>query len=271
MAQGLTQFEKKYSRRVFLQLALVGSLPVWSLARTLLASDFNRFRVAQMTTGGLPPARPNAALVLAQEVRERTAVRVRLDRVVVPLSAEGIFSYPFLLWVGEGPIPPLDKSELKNLKAFLGAGGFILVDNAGEGPKALAFDKTFRAELRGALPTFSLQPVPENHVIMRSFYRVSSVAGRHATFKEVEAIFLEDRLALLYSRNDLAGAWSRDGFGNWEFEAVPGGPAQRESAIRFGVNIVMYALLLNYKDEQAHVEYLLKKRKLRPEDLRQEK
>lgn len=232
-----------------------------------MASDFNRFRVVQVTTDGLPPARPDAALVLAQEVRFRTAVQVRLDRVVVPLASRAIFESPFLLWVGDRALPTLDDREVSNLQLFLSLGGFLLVDNAGEGAAFAAFDRGLRAQLRRAFPRQTLKPIPMDHVLFRTFYRVTSVAGRRATHGEVEGLTLEDRLALVYSRNDLTGAWSRDGFGNWEFEAVPGGPAQRESAIRLGVNIVMVALLLDYKDEQAHVEYLLKKRRLRPEDL----
>ena len=72
--------------------------------------------------------------------------------------------------------------------------------------------------------------------------------------------------AVIRGDHDLGGAWARDNLGNWEFEAVPGGPTQRESAIRLGVNVVLYALLLDYKDEQAHVDYLLRRRRLRPED-----
>ncbi len=257
------------SRRSFLRL-LGLAVPglVWGVGRLARGSDLNRFRVVQVTTGGLPPARPDAALVLAQEVRARTAVLVRLDRVVVPLHSRAIFESPFLLWVGDRALPPLDDREVSNLRAFLSAGGFLLVDNAGEGAGFGAFDRGLRAQLRRAFPGRNLLPVPADHVLMRTFYRVQSVAGRRATHSEVEALTLEDRLALVYSRNDLTGAWSRDAFGNWEFEAVPGGPAQRESAIRFGVNIVMYALLFDYKDEQAHIEYLLKKRRLRPEDVR---
>ena len=35
-------------------------------------------------------------------------------------------------------------------------------------------------------------------------------------------------------------------------EPVPGGDAQREMALRFGINLVMYALTGNYKTDQVH-------------------
>lgn len=258
------------TRRSFLRAAatlLAVPLAGPFLARRASASELNRFRVAQLTVGDRPPARPNAAFVLGQEVRFRTAVDVKLDRVVVPLSSREVFDHPFLLWVGDGAFPALTDTERDHLRTFLGSGGFLLVDNAGEGADLAAFDRRLRAELRKALPNSDLVPVPSRHVLFRAFYRQTAVWGRRALRSYVEGIELDGRLALVYSQNDLTGAWSRDGYGAWEFEAVPGGPAQREDALRFGVNLVMYALLLDYKDEQAHVEYLLRRRRLKPEDL----
>ena len=43
--------------------------------------------------------------------------------------------------------------------------------------------------------------------------------------------------------------------------AVPGGEPQREQAYRLGINLVMYALCLDYKDDHTHVMRLLKRRR----------
>lgn len=231
------------------------------------ASDLDCFRVAQVLIGGRPPVRPNAPMVLAQEVRYRTFVEVRLDRVVVSLTDDALYQYPFLLWVGDGAFPPLGPQERDRLRTFLQLGGFLLVDNAGEGPAREAFERSFREELWRILPGQDLRPIPPSHVIFRSFYRLASVAGRWQLRPYLEGVLLGDRVALVYSHNDLAGAWSRDGFGRWEYETVPGGAVQREEAIRLGVNLALYALLLDYKDEQAHVEGLLNRRRLPPEPL----
>jgi len=40
---------------------------------------------------------------------------------------------------------------------------------------------------------------------------------------------------------------------------VPGGEGQRETAFRFGVNVVMYALTGNYKTDQVHAPALLQR------------
>jgi len=40
---------------------------------------------------------------------------------------------------------------------------------------------------------------------------------------------------------------------------VSGGAQQRETAVRFGINVVMYALTGNYKTDQIHVPALLQR------------
>jgi hypothetical protein len=74
-------------------------------------------------------------------------------------------------------------------------------------------------------------------------------------------VVLGGRLAAVYSRNDLGGAWSRDDRGDWEFEVVPGGEEQREVAFRLGINLAMYATCLDYKDDQVHLPFILKRRR----------
>jgi hypothetical protein len=73
-------------------------------------------------------------------------------------------------------------------------------------------------------------------------------------------------MAVAYVQNDLGGAWARDEAGNYLFACQPGGERQREMSFRLGVNLVMYALCLDYKSDQVHVEYLMRKRRFRPAD-----
>ena len=80
----------------------------------------------------------------------------------------------------------------------------------------------------------------------------------------LEGLVHDRRTAIVYSHNDLGGAWSREDVGTWTFECYPGGEPQRDMALRLGVNLVMYALCLDYKTDQVHVPFLLKRRKWRP-------
>ena len=98
--------------------------------------------------------------------------------------------------------------------------------------------------------------------MFRSFFLTNSVFGRVASAPNLEGIHLHGRTILIYSHNDLLGAWSRDAFGNWDYECVPGGETQWKKAYRLGVNLIMYALCDDYKKDALHVDYILKRRRL---------
>jgi hypothetical protein len=59
--------------------------------------------------------------------------------------------------------------------------------------------------------------------------------------------------------NDWASAWAVDNEGRGLVAVSPGGDQQREMAVRFGINVVMYALTGNYKTDQVHVPALLER------------
>jgi hypothetical protein len=239
---------------------IFGVLAFLLAGKRALASERNSFRLVQIGVGGVKPPREDVAIVLPQEVRSRTTVPTRLDRLVLPLASNEALEHPFLMLLGDGALPPLSAIEKQHLSLFFNGGGFLFVDNVGEGEGNPAFDNWLRKELKKVLPNLPLTRVPKEHVIFRTFYKIDTPVGRFAGYPFLEGITMGKRLSLVYSRNDLTGAMARDPFGRWLFEAVPGGPAQREKAIKLGVNIVMYALLLDYKDEHTHIEYLLKKR-----------
>ena len=116
-----------------------------------------------------------------------------------------------------------------------------------------------------------LEPVPEHHVLTKSFYLLKSFPGRYDTsplWVESDPEGDEDAgqgrridgvSSILITSNDFAGAWAIDENGSPLYAVVPGGEEQREFAYRVGVNIVMYALTGNYKADQVHVPALLER------------
>jgi hypothetical protein len=140
-----------------------------------------------------------------------------------------------------------------------------VIDNA-EAREGGGFDKSARDFVRALMPRQTLTKLPADHVIYKSFYLVPSPVGRVVIAQYLEAIEVDKRVLLVYSQNDLAGAWARDNFGRWEHDVYPGGETQREMAFRTGINLVMYALCLDYKSDQVHVPFILKRRKWRPDD-----
>ena len=221
------------------------------------ASAFD-VRAIEYTGGNFRP-RESAPRRLAWEVRKRTSIDTALEPSTARLDDPAIFETPFLSWTGDAAFEPLSDAESSALAQFLSYGGFVLIDDASaEGD--LGFDASIRRELSRALPDAPLAELPNDHVLFRSFYLLERPEGRIRGPDHVEAITVSDRVAVIYTRHDLGGALARDNLGNWEFAVEPDGEAQRERAIRFAVNVVMYALCLDYKDDQVHAPFIMRRR-----------
>jgi len=214
-------------------------------------------RALDYAGGGAAP-RPSAARRLAWEVRKRTSVETLLSPTRVRLSDPALFDQPILYWSGDRAFPALSEAEVVGLRRFVTLGGFVLIDDAS--PTSAGFDASVRRELTRALPRTPLRPLPTTHTLFRSFYLLGRPVGRVEGPAQLEAVQLEGRVGVLYSRHDLGGALARDNFGNWEHEVTPGGDPQREMAMRLAVNAVLYALCLDYKDDQVHAPFIMRRR-----------
>jgi len=88
--------------------------------------------------------------------------------------------------------------------------------------------------------------------------------GRVAGPKTLDAIIRGGAAQVIFTSHDLGGALARGATGVWEMPVTPGGDAQREHAIRLAVNIAMYVLCSNYKDDQVHAPFLMRRRAMAP-------
>ena len=237
----------------------LASLAVLPGRRAAAFGDPSAFTFAIIRHGGTYDPRPTGLRRISWELAKRTSVAVKLDPKIIDLTDPDLFRYPVLVLTGDGDFPPLSDAEREALRRHLTFGGFLLVDDASAQPGS-AFDQAARRELRAILPSATLGRVPREHVLYKSFYLIDGPVGRLASADGADAITLQGRVAVLFSPNDLQGAVSKDNFGNWEMEVSPGGEFQRERAFRFGVNVVMYALCLDYKDDQVHLPFIMKRR-----------
>jgi hypothetical protein len=195
---------------------------------------------------------------LAWEVRKRSSVEPILEPGRTRLDKASLFRSPFVYWRGSETFPPLSDEAIEGLRKYIHRGGFILIDDATAGGEA--FDRAVRRELLRAFPATPLKPISEEHTIYRSFYLLPRPVGRVRGPAFLEGIYYGDRIAIVYSRHDLGGAFQRDKLGAWSQAVVPGGAGQREQAIRLGVNLVLYALCTDYKDDQVHAPFIMRRR-----------
>jgi hypothetical protein len=208
--------------------------------------------------GGRAEPRPGALRRLAWEVRRRTSVETLLAPTRVRLTDPSLFEQPVLWWSGDRAFPPLPEPEIVALRRYLTLGGFVVVDDAA--PETPGFDASVRRDLARALPRAPLRPLAATHTVYRSFFLLDRPVGRVEGPDHLEAIRLEDRVALVYARHDLGGALERDDFGVWAHRVEPGGDRQRERATRLAINVVLYALCLGYKDDQVHAPFIMRRR-----------
>jgi hypothetical protein len=204
--------------------------------------------------------RPHALSRLAWEIRKRTSIAIALDEVAVEPTSDELLAYPLIFWLGDRDFAPLPEAAVVQLRQHLTRGGTLLVDLS-DGAPGGGFDRAVRRELGRILPGSEVKRLPTTHVLYKSFYLLDRHGGRVAAKAYLEGLFVGERLAVVISSNDLAGAMARDQFGQWEYEIEAGGDAAREASFRLGINLMMYALCLDYKEDQVHIPFILQRRR----------
>ena len=249
-----------FTRRGLLAGGLEAALGL-AARRALAIGPGSKFTFDQLQLGASAGPRPGALRRLAWEIEKRTSIDVQLDPVLVTPTSETLHETPFLYLSGERELELPSAAGIEALRRFLTFGGFLLIDSA-EGRAGGGFDESVRRLLAQTLPGELPARIPDEHVLWKSFYVLHGAPGRILATPNIEGVERDRRLAVVYTQNDLGGALARDGFGRWEHEVVPGGEDQREEAFRLAINLVMYALCLDYKTEQAHIDYILRTRRL---------
>jgi hypothetical protein len=206
----------------------------------------------------------------------RTAVEPGEPFAVNILTDEVAF-FPILYWPVLANARPLPEAALTKIDAYMKQGGMIIFDTKdyGQGlPTGLSLsgEGTPLQRLLGKLDIPRLEPVPEQHVLTKSFYLLRSFPGRWDggqlwvqaeapgdSEQGRQARRVDGVSSILITSNDFASAWALDDRNQPLYPVVPGGERQREMAFRTGVNIVMYALTGNYKTDQVHVPAILER------------
>ncbi len=209
---------------------------------------------------------------LSKVLRARTALEPG-DPMGVDIDQDELSFFPVLYWPVREDAEPLSDETLAKIDAFMKQGGLIIFDTRDhESPMSGTGQSNALNRLIGQLDIPSLEPVPEDHVLTKSFYLMRSFPGRWdggSLWVEAEPVDEAERSersrrtdgvsSIVITSNDLAGAWALDESNRPIYPTVPGGEVQREMAFRAGVNLVMYALTGNYKADQVHVPALLER------------
>jgi hypothetical protein len=215
---------------------------------------------------------------LGRELSRRTSVEPG-EPYAINIDTDEIAFFPIVYWPVLANAQPLREATLNKIDAYMKNGGMIIFDTRDYGmglpsglPTAANRGGTPLQRLLGNLDIPRLEPVPDGHVMTKSFYLLRSFPGRWdggqlwveaeadpGTEQGRKARRTDGVSSILVTSNDLASAWALDERNRPLYPTVPGGEQQREFAFRTGVNIVMYALTGNYKADQVHVPALLER------------
>jgi len=251
------------SRRNFLSFGLSFAAGLFfSNRKSSLAAPFPQFFFAQLKyKGGEWDPNPGFVEPIIEELELRTSVDGFKERRITTLADPDLFYVPFLYMAGKYEFEPFTSQEKEILRRFLTYGGFLFAEDT-MGAKGFGFDRVFRTEMKQILPKSELKRLPPDHSIYRSFYLIDTLGGRQKVNPYLEGITIDQWTPVIYSQNDLSGAWAKDRFGKWINECAPGGEVQRSQAFKAGINIIVYCLTSDYKKDVIHHPFIKRRQAL---------
>jgi hypothetical protein len=195
----------------------------------------------------------------------------------VDISTDELSFYPLIYWPVDPNAAMPSEDAIARIDAYMQQGGTVLFDTRDQYANGIdagsASPSTERLrDILGNLNVPPLEPVPEDHVLTKSFFIMPEFPGRfngsplwveaspEASNSDNRPVRTGDGVSpIMITANDFAGAWAMNQNGEPLLPTVPSDPMQRIYALRSGVNIVMYMLTGNYKSDQVHVPALLER------------
>jgi hypothetical protein len=178
---------------------------------------------------------------LLNSLIEYTTVEVETRERIVSLASREVFDAPFCYLAGH-KLVEFTRVEREIFERYVHSGGFVFVDDCNHDIDGL-FAKSFEAQVTAIFGPGALRKLPSNHALYRSFFTfpdgppTTSLElngwGDDLVHEYLQAITIDDRIALLYSNKDYGCEWDYD-FRNKRFLA--------EDNTKFGINIVIQAM-----------------------------
>jgi hypothetical protein len=257
-------------RRIVLPLASIALVLVLFVLLPRPARAFGdqgafdpRILITGSQTGAAHPSAPGR---WSWELIQRTSAPARLRPTTVRADDASIVEAPFVYWSGSDAVAPLTPAEVAGLRRFFALGGVMLVDDAAPGAagEQSAFARAARTQIARVMPDSTPISISAEHVVFRTFYLLRRAEGRVQGPRTLDATVRGGAAQVIFTEHDIGGALARGPTGAWELAVTPGGDGQREHAIRLAVNVAMYVLCSNYKDDQVHAPFIMRRRALNP-------
>jgi hypothetical protein len=234
-------------------------VPEWQTSERFKHDVFTFARVRYSSYGGYGYGRgggkwstdyPDSDLNFSYRLHQLTALETDPNGVIVELTDEAIFDYPWLYMIEPGHISLTD-AEAAGLKKYLLNGGFLMVDDFWGSEE---WDN-FYAQMKRIFPDKEPVELPLEHEIFHCVYDLSkkpqvpsihawlsgytSERGYDSQEPHYKALY-DDKgrmMAIICHNTDLGDGWEREGESPEYFKEM----AEKWS-YPLGINIVTYAM-----------------------------
>ncbi|MHB2025778.1 MAG: DUF4159 domain-containing protein [Elusimicrobiota bacterium] len=228
------------------------------LTRPSAAQQGDRFTWTQLKLGQTWDPYPGIEGPVLDYVARLTSILVFPKRRILTLDDPKLFSSPMVILAGRVAPPHLSAEQSSRLRDYLSSGGFLWIEDV-SGSSVSSFDQWVHRMIPEVLNGTRLENLKPDHVIYKTFFLLRGPSGRVMVEPTLEGARWDGRTAVIYSRNDILGAWALDPLGRPLYPCAPGGEAQRIQAQKLALNIILFSLTGTYKDDAVHQPYLLMK------------
>ncbi len=237
-------------------------VPVWESNQNFPHDTFTFVRVRYSDYGGYGRGRgggdwstdfPDADLNFSLRLQQMTSIKVNPYPVILDLTDQRLFDYPFLYMIEPGGIS-LTPPEIEGLRKYCNNGGFMMVDDFWGDYEW----RDFEMAMEQVFPNRKWEEVPLEHEIFQMVYpltekpqvpsihawaRGGSTAeyghGGNTETPHYRAIFDDDRRIMVFicHNTDLGDGWEREGENREYFKEF-----SVKKSYPLGINIVTYAM-----------------------------
>ena len=230
-------------------------IPKWNNAPGFEQDTFTFARVrydSNWGRGGWHIDYPSSDLNFSLRLQQLTTLKVNPEPVVVRLTDENLFDYPFLYMIEPGGIY-LQPEEVERLRRYCENGGFLMVDDFWGDYEY----QVFYEQIKRVFPDREVEELDVSHEIFHNVYdlnekpqipsigwaydgrtyeRRENDSGREVHYRAIKDD--EDRVMVLICHNtDLGDGWEREGENIDYFQQF-----SVKKAYPLGINIVTYAM-----------------------------
>jgi hypothetical protein len=235
-------------------------VPTWEVNKNFPGDLFTFVRIRYdsygRSGGGWATDFPDSDLNFSLRLQQLTTLKVNPDPIVLDLTDDRLFDYPFIYIIEPGALYFSD-AEVAALRRYCLNGGFLMVDDFWGDSEY----ENMRMQLLRVFPERTPFEVPLSHEIFHCVYDIKEkpqVPSIHAAQRNNPGVTWErardgsdtsvphyraitddnDRIMVFICHNtDLGDGWEREGEDRWYFEEF-----SVKKAYPMGINIVTYAM-----------------------------